>query len=83
MVGTLALYVAFPGSTVLTNSFGDRARALFKDPNVYGPFLVPVAVLVLHEVLEPRLLRIGRTLKLVWWASWCSGSRSPTRAPRG
>ena len=45
VVGTLALYVAFPGSTLLTNSFGDRARALFKDPNVYGPFLVPVAVL--------------------------------------
>jgi O-antigen ligase len=65
IVATLALYVAFPGSTHLTNSFGDRAKALFKDANVYGPFLVPVAILVLHELLEPRLLRIGRTLKLL------------------
>ena len=65
VVATLALYVAFPGSTYLTNGFGDRAQGLFKDPNVYGPFLVPVAVLVLHELLEPRLLRIGRTLKLL------------------
>jgi O-antigen ligase len=65
VAATLALYVAFPGSTLLANSFGDRAQGLFKDPNVYGPFLVPVAILVLHELLEPRLLRIGRTLKLV------------------
>lgn len=65
VAATLALYVAFPGSTLLTNSFGDRARGLFKDPNVYGPFLVPVAALVLHELLEPRLLRLGRGLKLV------------------
>jgi O-antigen ligase len=65
VVATLALYVAFPGSTLLTNSFGDRARGLFKDANVYGPFLVPVAVFVLHELLEPRLLRIGRALKLL------------------
>jgi O-antigen ligase len=65
VVATLALYVSFPGSTLLTNSFGDRARGLFKDANVYGPFLVPVAVLVLHELLEPRLLRIGRVLKLL------------------
>jgi O-antigen ligase len=64
VVATLALYADFPGSDLLTNSFGDRAQGLFKDPNVYGPFLVPVAVLVLHELLEPRLLRIGRTLKL-------------------
>ena len=64
VVATLALYASFPGSGLLTNSYGDRAQGLFKDPNVYGPFLVPVAVLVLHELLEPRLLRIGRTLKL-------------------
>jgi O-antigen ligase len=64
VLATLALYVGFPGADLLTNSFGDRAQGLFKDPNVYGPFLVPVAILVLHELLEPRLLRIGRTLKL-------------------
>jgi len=65
VAATLALYFGFPGSTLLTDSYGDRAQGLFKDPNVYGPFLVPVAILVLHELLEPRLLRIGRTLKLV------------------
>jgi O-antigen ligase len=66
VIATLALYVSFPGSTLLTNSYGDRAQGLFKDPNVYGPFLVPIAVLVLHELLEPRLLWVGRGLKLVF-----------------
>ena len=38
--------------------FEDRVQALFKDPNVFGPFLVPVALVVLEEMLTPRLLRV-------------------------
>jgi O-antigen ligase len=34
-----------------------RANVLFEDANVYGPFLVPIAVIVLEERLRPRLLR--------------------------
>jgi len=62
---TLALYVDFPGSIELHERYVDRAQGLFNDPNVYGPFLVPAAILVLHELLEPRLLRGGRLLKLL------------------
>jgi O-antigen ligase len=65
VASTLALYVTFPGSEALTAFEVTRARGLFKDPNVYGPFLVVAAVLLLMEVLEPRLLRVRASLKLV------------------
>ncbi len=58
-----ALFVAFPGADQLTYFTGTRARALFKDPNVFGPFLVPAAMMLTQELLEPRLLRSGRLLK--------------------
>ena len=64
-LSTLALYVAFPGSIELHKLYVDRAQGLFRDPNVYGPFLVPAAIFVLHEILEPRLLGNGRLLKLL------------------
>lgn len=34
-----------------------RARALFQDPNVFGPFLIPALLMVVEELLHPRLLR--------------------------
>jgi O-antigen ligase len=37
-----------------------RAQGLFKDPNVFGPFLVPAALILLEEALAPRLLRLRR-----------------------
>jgi O-Antigen ligase len=42
-----------------------RLRGFFKDPNVYGPFCVFVALLILSELVEPRLIKGRRTLKLV------------------
>jgi O-antigen ligase len=62
---TLALYVNFPGAPELHKRYADRASGFFSDPNVYGPFLIPAAILLLHELLEPRLLRGGRLLKLL------------------
>jgi hypothetical protein len=62
-LGSLALFVAFPGAEELTYFTGTRARALFKDPNVFGPFLVPAALMLSQELLEPRLMRSGRLLK--------------------
>jgi O-antigen ligase len=59
LFSALALYVQFPGSSLLV--IGPRAKGLFKDPNVFGPFLVVVALIVLAEILEPRLLT-GRLL---------------------
>jgi O-antigen ligase len=59
LAGVLALFVPFPGHDLLIGE-GARAQALLKDPNVFGPFLVPAAVIVLEEVLRPGLLRLRR-----------------------
>jgi O-antigen ligase len=63
-LGSLALFVAFPMHDQLTYFTGTRARGLFKDPNVFGPFLIPAAMMLTQELLEPRLLRSGRLLKI-------------------
>ena len=42
----------------LEGDAGTRAQALFKDPNVYGPFLIPIAVILLDQQVRPRLLRL-------------------------
>jgi O-antigen ligase len=63
-LGSAALFVPIPGHDLLTAYTGTRARALFKDPNVFGPFLVPAALLLVHELLRPRLLRGRRLTKL-------------------
>jgi O-antigen ligase len=44
---------------------GGRGLALFKDPNVFGPFLVPAALILLEELLTPRLLRSRGFVKLI------------------
>jgi O-antigen ligase len=63
LVSTLALLVPFPGHDVVTRI--GRAEGLFKDPNVFGPFLVPAALIVLEEILTPRLLQGRRATKVV------------------
>ncbi len=72
-VGSAALFLPFPGHESLTAYTGTRARALFKDPNVFGPFLVPALLLLLQETIEPRLLRSNRFLKLVGLAALFCG----------
>jgi O-antigen ligase len=52
--GVLALVAPLPGAELLTE--GGRARALFQDPNVFGPFLIPAVLIVIEEILRPRLL---------------------------
>jgi O-antigen ligase len=61
LLGMLALAGVLPGAAVLTED--GRARALFQDPNVFGPFLVPAAVIVAEELVRPRLLRLSRVTK--------------------
>lgn len=73
LLGSVALFVHVPGRSVLTAYEGTRARALFKDPNVLGPFLVPAALLLMHEIFEPRLLRWGRLTKLAVLAVLIAG----------
>jgi O-antigen ligase len=72
-LGAIALFAPFPGSDLLTAYHGTRARGLFKDPNVFGPFLVPALLLLLQETIEPRLLRSGRLSKLIGLAALTCG----------
>jgi hypothetical protein len=62
-LSTLALVLPFPGHDLLTRI--GRAEGLFKDPNVFGPFLVPAALILLEEILVPRLLSARQTTKLI------------------
>ena len=48
MLGVLALLVAIPGDDLLTES--DRAGRFFQDPNVFGPFLIPPALILIEEI---------------------------------
>jgi O-antigen ligase len=61
-VAVLALVITFPGHQAFVD--GPRAQGLFKDPNVFGPFLVPAALLLLEETVAPRLLRARVATKL-------------------
>jgi O-antigen ligase len=61
LLGMLALAGVVPGAAVLTE--GGRARALFQDPNVFGPFLVPAAAILAEELVRPRLLRLSTVVK--------------------
>jgi O-antigen ligase len=61
-IACLALLAPFPGAHVFVD--GPRAQGLFKDPNVFGPFLVPAALILMEEIVAPRLLRVRLSAKL-------------------
>jgi O-antigen ligase len=63
VLASAALFVHFPFHTLLIGD-GERAKGLFKDPNVYGPFLVPIILILAEEILHPRLLRLRRSYML-------------------
>lgn len=75
-IGTLALFAPIPGREIFLYGVdetvsiagqgmaeGLRARALFDDPNVFGPFLMPIALILLEDLLTPRLFGFNRLLK--------------------
>jgi hypothetical protein len=62
IVGTAALFVPFPGHELLLLG-GKRAKALFKDPNVYGPFLIPITLIAAEELFRPRLLKMRTPMR--------------------
>jgi hypothetical protein len=72
-LGIGALLVPIPGQATLLYHGCCRAQALFKDPNVFGPFLVPAIVILLEELLTPRLLAGRRALKVAAIALLCIG----------
>jgi O-antigen ligase len=57
-------YLGGPGGGTLLEYGGTRAVALYKDPNVFGAFLVPAALIVVDELLSPKLLRGRRATKI-------------------
>lgn len=50
-----------------------RAKGFFLDANVFGPFLVPAIAILLQEILEPRLLRLRPSVKLLMVAVMLAG----------
>ena len=62
-VACAALFMPFPGGSAFVD--GPRAQGLFKDPNVFGPFLVPAALILMEETVAPRLLRWRPATKLL------------------
>jgi O-antigen ligase len=63
LLSTLALVAPFPGHHLFTRI--GRAEGLFKDPNVFGPFLVPAALILLEEILAPRVFSWRRSTKIL------------------
>jgi hypothetical protein len=63
-VACLALFLPLPGREAFID--GPRAQGLFKDPNVFGPFLVPAALILMEETVAPRLLRLRSVTKLLF-----------------
>lgn len=58
----LALYL--PGIPLTNRMTGaQRAQGLFHDPNIFGPYMLMLALFVLEELLQPRLLRVRTSLK--------------------
>jgi O-antigen ligase len=73
LVASLALYLPIPGGDMLLRYEGTRAQGLFKDPNVFGPFLIPAALILIEETLRPRLLRSGALLKTAMFLALVGG----------
>ena len=53
LCGTAGYFHLFPGSDMFT--LYDRAMGPFKDPNVYGPFLILPALMLLERMLTHRI----------------------------
>jgi O-antigen ligase len=68
LLAVLALFLPYPGHDTLAGESATRATGLFKDPNVFGPFLIPAALILLEESLHPRLLRLRRPVMVAMLA---------------
>jgi O-antigen ligase len=73
VASSLALFVSFPSSDLLLTEDLERARGLFKDPNVYGPYLIPAALIFAQESLRPRLLKLNRPTQVFCFVALAAG----------
>src|SRR5205807_991351 len=64
VLGVLAVVAPIPGKTTFLEYGHTRAVGLFKDPNVFGAFLVPAALIVIDETLSRKLLTGRRDTKI-------------------
>lgn len=55
VAGVSGYFNLFPGAAELFTKFG-RAAGTFKDPNVYGPFLIPALLYAVHQIVTRPLL---------------------------
>jgi hypothetical protein len=71
IVSLVALNLGGPLRTLLLSGVDDsqRASGFFKDPNVFGPFLIPIALIVLELWIAPRLPRLLRMRAVTYWAA--------------
>jgi O-antigen ligase len=69
VVASLALHFPIPGRSFINGSVdkGERATALFKDPNVFGPFLIPIALILLEQHIARRIPRLLRMRAASTW----------------
>jgi O-Antigen ligase len=58
IAGVIGYFGLAPGAEEMFTKFG-RAAGTFKDPNVYGPFLVPGLLYAVHQCITRPLHRIG------------------------
>lgn len=69
VVSIAMLKLPLPGRTFVLGTVdgGERVSGFFKDPNVFGPFLVPIALILLDQRISQRerpLLRLRGTTAL-------------------
>ena len=46
--------------------YSDRAKGLFKDPNVFGPFLIPTIIILLNDLAERKVFKTNRLVHIVF-----------------
>ncbi|WP_208995673.1 O-antigen ligase family protein [Pannonibacter tanglangensis] len=60
ILGIVGFFNLFPGAEVFT--LNDRAKGTFQDPNVFGPFLLLPALLLMRRVMTGPMRTWGATL---------------------
>jgi O-antigen ligase len=56
LAGSIGYFDLLPGAREVMTRYG-RATGLFKDPNVFGPFLVPALLYVMSRLIEGSIRR--------------------------